>query len=296
VRGRQITGLPNQIKNMPFQVRGRATMAALILCWATLYLGPDARPVRFSSQALRSQQRIDNEPEVEPRPPCGEDAIPTYPHLGDQPVVKSWSQSDVGRDWKPPACTGWTEPGFTTLVTTAARFRHDSGAEGLLLRIGGISQLVGIRYWSATHKRWRPLVVDAYALTALQGERRANFALDEMKEGAVFYFEQEDNLSGKATYRMRVVEASADRLVIEVENVASLRYFHIPILRPGEMQSIYFLDRESDAVWRYYSIVRVGKDANRLIARNDSSAINRAVAFYRHLVGIPTDQEPPAAR
>jgi hypothetical protein len=64
---------------------------------------------------------------------------------------------------------------------------------------------------------------------------------------------------------------------------------------PGEMQSIYFLDRESASVWRYYSIVRTGKNANRL-TRNESSTINRAVAFYRYLVGIPTGQEPPAAR
>lgn len=27
-----------------------------------------------------------------------------------------------------------------------------------------------------------------------------------------------------------------------------------------------------------------------------ASPVNRAVAFYRALVGIPTDQEPPAAR
>jgi len=42
--------------------------------------------------------------------------------------------------------------------------------------------------------------------------------------------------------------------------------------------------------------VRTGKNANRLITGNESSAVNRAVAFYRYLVGIPTDQEPPAAR
>jgi hypothetical protein len=62
------------------------------------------------------------------------------------------------------------------------------------------------------------------------------------------------------------------------------------------MQSIYFLDRESDGVWRYYGMVRTGKNASRLTAGNASSAINRAVAFYRHFVGIPTAQEPPAAR
>ena len=68
-----------------------------------------------------------------------------------------------------------------------------------------------------------------------------------------------------------------------------MRYFFIPILHPGELQSMYFLDRESDNVWRYYSIVRTGKNANRLIAGNESSSVNRAVAFYRYLVGIPTD-------
>src|SRR4029077_17828346 len=102
--------------------------------------------------------------------------------------------------------------------------------------------------------------------------------------------------SGKAIYRMHIAEASADRIVFDVENVNTMRYFFIPVLHPGEMQSIYFLDRESDNVWRYYSILRTGKNANRRIAGNESSAINRAFAFYRSLVGIPGEQEPPAAR
>jgi hypothetical protein len=62
------------------------------------------------------------------------------------------------------------------------------------------------------------------------------------------------------------------------------------------MQSIYFLDRESENVWRYYNIVRIGKNANQMMTGNEYSAVNRAVAFYRHMVGIPTDQEPPATR
>jgi hypothetical protein len=137
-------------------------------------------------------------------------------------TVKSRSGLGLERDWKPPECIGWTAVGFTTLVTTAARFHHDSGAEGLLRRVGPISELAGVRYWSTTHKRWRTLVVDAYALTALQGGRRADFTSGEMKEGSVLYFEQEDNLSGRAVYRMRIVEASPDRLVIDVQNVRDL--------------------------------------------------------------------------
>ena len=100
----------------------------------------------------------------------------------------------------------------------------------------------------------------------------------------------------KGIYRMHIVEASASRLVFDVENVSTMRYYLILILHPDELQSMYFLDRESDNVWRYYSIVRTGKNANGLIAGNDSSSVNRAVAFYRYLVGVPTTQEPPGAR
>jgi hypothetical protein len=183
------------------------------------------------------------------------------------------------------------------LVTTVARFRHASEAEGLLRQFGAISQLAGMRYWSTTHKQWQTLIVDAYALTGLQpSQRRDDFMPDEMSEGKILYFDQVDNISGKAIYRMHIAEASADRLVIDVENVSTMHYLFIDVLHPGEVQSIYFLDRESENVWRYYSIVRIGKNANQLLTGNKSSAVNRAVAFYRYVVGIPAEQEPPAAR
>ena len=247
--------------------------------------------------ALRARPPLEVDPQTGPLPPCGNEPIPEYPGVNEQAVVKSWSKADLGRDWKPPVCTGWTEVGFTTLVTIAARFPHTSEAEGLLRHIGAISELAGMHYWSTTHKQWRTLIVNAYALTDSEsGQRRKDFTSNEMKEGSVLYFEQVDNLSGKAIYRMHIVEASPSRLVFEVENVSTIRYYFMPILHAGELQSMYFLDRESDKVWRYYSIVRTGKNANGLIAGNESSSVNRAVAFYRSLVGIPTDQEPPGAR
>jgi hypothetical protein len=135
------------------------------------------------------------------------------------------------------------------------------------------------------------------ALTDLQSsEHREDFRLDEIKENGVLYFEQIDNRSGKALYRLHFGEVSADRIVFDIENVSTIRNLHITLFHPGDLQSVYFLDRESQTVWRYYSIVRTGTNANWLLSRNESSAVNRAVAFYRHIVGIPTDQEPPAAR
>lgn len=253
--------------------------------------------VRFLLLAMFLCQ-VHGSAQLGPQPPCGREPVPPYPGLDDSAIVKSWSKSDFGRDWKPPTCTGWAAPGFTTLVTIVARFRDTSKTEDLLRHIGAISDLPGMRYWSTTHKQWQTLVVDAYALTGLQpaARRREDFTLDELKVGNALYFEQVDNLSGKGIYRMQITEASPDRLVFDVENASTMRYHIIPLLHAGELQSIYFLDRESDSVWRYYSIMRTARNANGLIAGNESSSVNRAVAFYRHFVKIPTDQEPPAAR
>ncbi len=211
--------------------------------------------------------------------------------------MKFWSQSDVGRDWRPPACTGWTTTGFATLVTAAGRFRYASGAEGLLRHIGAISERAGMRYWSTTHQKWRTLIVSASASSGAQlGHQREDFTPGELTAGKMLYLEQVDNLSGTAIYRMQIDEASPDRVVFDVENVSTMRYFLVTLFHPGEVQSIYFLDRESDDVWRCYSIARTGPGASRLATGHAASSINRAAAFYRSLVGIPTDQEPPAAR
>jgi hypothetical protein len=235
--------------------------------------------------------------QVGPQPPCEKEPAPSYPALDDAAIVKSWNKSEFSGDWRPPACTGWTSPGFTTLVTIFARFRYTSGATGLLHHFGAISELTGMRYWSTTNQQWQTLVKDAHALTWLEpSQRRQDFTPEEMREGKILYFEEIDNLSGRAIYRMHIAKASADSLVVDIENVSTMHYLFIPLFHPGDLQSIYFLDRESENVWRYYGIVRSGTKANRMIAKNESSAINRAVAFYRYFVGIPTDREPPAAR
>lgn len=231
-----------------------------------------------------------------PQPPCGSATFPPYPGLEVSPTVKAWDPAESGRDWTPPACTGWTDSGFTTLVVVAARFRHASGTEGLLRRIGAISGHKGIRYWSTTHKRWQTLIIDSHALSDATGDRRReDFAPGEMGESKSLYFQQEDNLTGKAVYRMRIRSASHDRLVFDTENTGTVRYLRLSMFRPGGLQTITFLDRESQDVWRYYSITRTDRKASLMIAGYATSSINRAVAFYRYLAGIPTDKEPPAS-
>ena len=233
---------------------------------------------------------------AQPQLPCGQEAIPQYPSLLSPPVVTFWSQSGIGAHWQPPVCTGWSASGFSTLVTTVARFRDASDTDALLRRIGAISHLAGMRYWSTTHQRWQTLITEAHAVTGPQGSRRQDFSPNEMKEGAILHFEQTDNLAGKAVYRLRVAEASPNRIVFDVENVTTMRYLLLTLFHPGELQTIYFLDREAPDIWRYYGVVRSGRNASGLTTGKESSSINRAVAFFRHLAQIPDDLEPPAAK
>ncbi len=230
------------------------------------------------------------------QPPCGAAPFPPYPELGAPPTLMALDPSGLGQSWSPPACTGWTETGFTSLVAMTARFRQASGSTGLLRRAGAISEFAGMRYWSTTTKRWKTLVVQANALDGPAGDHsRTDFAPEELKEGRILYFRQEDNMSGKATYRLRIHSVSPDSLVFETENTTTLRYLFWPMFRPGELQSIYFFHRESPDVWRFYSLARTGKNASALTAGHEASAMNRSVAFFRYLVGIPTDQEPPGS-
>ena len=206
--------------------------------------------------------------------------------------MKVWERSD----WAPAECTGWSRTQSATLVATAARFRYSGGAEGLRRRIGAVSEMSGLLYWSTTNQKWQRLVIEAYALTAPEGERRKDFAPEEIAAGRSLAVHQEDNLLGKAVYRMRITAAEAGRLAFATENRTPIRVFGLTLFEPGEIQSVCFLDRESKDVWRYYNLTRMPKQAGVLTMGHDASLINRAVAFYRYLAGIPADQEPPAAK
>jgi hypothetical protein len=229
---------------------------------------------------------------AQPRPPCGAVPIPAYPQAGAPPAVRVWERTD----WAPPACTGWSSSDSATLVATAARFSLPGDDAAIRRRLGAVSAMRGLIYWSTTHQGWQPFILDAYALTGAAGARRADFAADEIAAGHSLYMLQEDNLLGKVVYEMHVDAASADRLVIATRNVNAVRYFGVPIFQPGDIQTICFLDREPNEVWRYYAVMRMPKQASLLTMGHTASLINRAVALYRYLAGVPADREPPAAR
>ena len=229
-----------------------------------------------------------------PRPPCATPSpYPDFPEQGAPPNVEVWHSNGT---WKPPACTGWTtESGV--LVALAGRFRFEGSADDLLVRFGAISTLRGMRYWSVSDRDWRTLITQATALDGPDLTRpRADFTFAEMKAGNDLYFaHDETRTSGEVIYRLQVREFTRNQLVIATENVSSVTKLFVTLVKPGGLQSMHFLERQAPDTWTYYGFAKTSEDLTPLLAAPDASYVNRAVALYRHLIGIPTDRDSPLA-
>ena len=91
-------------------------------------------------------------------------------------------------------------------------------------------------------------------------------------------------------------EHTADRIVVATENVTPIRIGILNAFEPGALQTVIFLEKRGAALWGYYQAIRATAGASVLALGSDASYVNRLAALYRHVAGIPTDQEPPLAR
>lgn len=238
--------------------------------------------------------------DASPTPPCQGQAWPAHAALAAPPAVASWQAADLDKlGWAPPACTGWSSAVRSkSVVAVAGRFRFAGNADALLERAGAISTLRKVRYWSTTDKAWRPMVIDARALAGAdaKSERRRDFAAAELPKGSQSYYWMDDSRSGAVVYRMRVLERDAQRLVLAHDNASPVRAYGVTLFEPGALQTVEFLERQGADVWALYLLTRIDRGASVFASGHEASSVNRAVALFRHLAGIPTDQEPPAVR
>jgi Family of unknown function (DUF6675) len=233
----------------------------------------------------------------EPRPPCGAAPNPSYAPAGAAPAVRVWKREEAAR-WVPPACVDWPSlQRYRLIVALAGNFRHDGDATDLLARFGAISAMRGLHYWSVTDKVWRVLIIDAAALEGPNAKkRRPDFNPAELKNGAeVFYAQDGGRSSGAVVYRLRVLERGPNRMVIQTENVDPIRTLVLTLFPPGSLRATYFLERRAAGVWSFYGLSGIGEDASTMAGNRDAPYVNRAAAFYRYLMNVPGDRDPPAA-
>ena len=232
-----------------------------------------------------------------PTPPCGTPPVPAYAPMGAQPAMAILRAEELDTGvWWPSSCTGWPAASHSRVVVAVAGLvRAVDGPETLLGRAGAVSTLRTVRYWSTTDKKWRPLFLDAAALSAEGGKRRDDFGPSELQAGRTFYYWVDDSRSGPLEYRVRVLEHSPHRVALAEENVSPVRAFGLTLFQPAALQTVVFAQRQTNDVWGLYILVRIDRQASSFIASgHEASTANRALALFRHLAGVPTDADPPA--
>jgi len=232
------------------------------------------------------------------QPPCTMTATPAYPAPDAAPLIVVWQAKDLERDNRhPPSCAGWgAETRSKLVVTLTGSFRFDGAMSALLARVGTISALRSIQYWSTTDKKWTSLSNDSSALTGPDSKsRRRDFSASELVKGADLYYWEDDARTGPAVYRLRVSESASERFVISSNNVTTIRRFWFTLFKPGALQSVLIIEHIAPEVFGVSILNRSGEGASMLTAGHESSYVNRVAALYRQLAGIKTDQEPPAA-
>jgi hypothetical protein len=227
--------------------------------------------------------------------PCTAVAQTGLPRAGAPPAIATWHGSEAVQ-WKPPSCTGWAPPS-KLVISLKGSFRFQGSMNDLLARLGAISALPDVRYWSVTDKQWNALAHQAAALRGPDPKsRRPDFSGQELMEGAELYYWVDDTRTGNITYRLKVRERTPDRAVIVTENVTPVRKFMLTIFKPGALQSALVVQRLSPGLFGLYILSRTGEGANMFAAGHEGSYVNRANALFRQLAAIRTDLEPPAAR
>ena len=228
-----------------------------------------------------------------PVPPCGDSAKPGYPAVGVAPEARFLRLDGGDAVWTPPDCAGWTVAAPALVLGLAGRFSFAGGVDEMLVRIGAVSSLRGIQYWSVTDQAWREFITDAAALSEPDARRRRpDFTVAELRRGEDLHFFQIDSRSSEpVVYRARLREIGSIRIVVEFENVSTVHALRLfPIYGPGDVRMTIFLDRVSDGVWGYYALSAIRETPT---VAGEMSFAARAAAFYRHIAGIATTTATP---
>lgn len=229
-----------------------------------------------------------------PRLPCDVAPSPAWPAAPGQLRLVVWEDGDLPDGWLPPACSGWQPLDYSVLMAAVGRMRLPGGSQALLQRLGGISVLAGLRYWSVSRDRWTTLISDAHALTTPDPDaRRADFRVDELRSGAPrFYWQHEPTTSGSGIYTLQVVTYSDDRLLVAVHNTTPSKVLGITMLAAGGAQTLYLFQHLDGDDWGYYQLTRLAHGRHDWLPVTPASYANRASALFRWFAQLPEDALP----
>lgn len=233
-----------------------------------------------------------------PEPPCAEPPGTTVASASadDDPVVRLWHAPSLPANWQLAGCTGMAPPADALFIEVAGRFRHEGDARTLLAKLGAVSTHRDILFWDVDQGAWTTMLPDAAALSGPDpSARRADFTPDEMQPGArIFTLYDDQETPGPTVFETEVREAHPDGFVTVMRNATAMTLMGFSIADPGAISSMLQVRRVAPGEFAYYGLTAVALAAMAEAMTSDADHINRAVASYRFLAGIPGDRAPPA--
>lgn len=230
-----------------------------------------------------------------PRPPCGTSAaVPhiDYGPLNGPPKVEVWQNATLSLG---ATCPSILNGSAELVIVLASRFVHAGTVQDLATRVGAVSVLKGLKYWSVTDQRWRVLISEAFAVDDTKTlQRRPDFTASEILSGKTLLMAQRDTRSaGLNYYALQTTSHNIDHLTVSIVNLTDIRFLFATLFKQRSLISAHFLTHLGGDEWGYYSLTVV-KDAP--MKGQEKSFINREAAYLRFVTGQRPEKEPPVAR
>lgn len=223
---------------------------------------------------------------------CGQAAPPAYPPYDRPPLVHSWLAG--GRqDGPPPDCTGLTRRDPELLVRVVGSYVAAGDMSAQLLRLGAVSTLKGMGYWSFTDRKRLTLIQEAFAVDSPVNQRpRPDFTLEELRRGDELYFLQRDNRSSALVpYGLRVLPTGPESVLLRVENVGDIKMMGLTLMAAREVQWAVTIERLGGTRYGYRSLLAVQRLRIGSADKHRLSNLARAVAMFDLLAGQQTEVE-----
>jgi len=225
-------------------------------------------------------------------PLCGQAPPPPYPPYDRPPLVHSWLAG--GRqDGPAPDCTGLARRDPELLIRLVGSYVGPGDLAAQLLRLGAVSTLEGMGYWSFTDRRRLTLIEQAFAVDSPVTRRpRPDFTLEELRRGDELYFMQRDNRSSALVpYGLRVLPTGPESLLLRVENVGDIKVMGLTLVAAREVQWAVGIERLGGTRYGYRSLLAVQRLRLGPADRHRLSNLARAVAMFDLLAGQQTEVE-----
>jgi hypothetical protein len=199
--------------------------------------------------------------------------------------VATWTGTEFPHELAP--CIGWDFQKFTAFAAVAGTFQT-AHLDAVLSRIGAISTYKGMRYWSVTDHRLEPLIKEAFAVEGSSAiNRRSDFTPADMQVGRELFFTEQDNRSSDPVlYRMKVIERSPDRIVVDITNTNKVRRFLLTLFEPGDLRTALFISRTADGIWTCYALSAFHPTTLTGLLDSHKSQVNRVIALYGHIAEL----------